>query len=682
MISMFRNIFVNFKNNYVLGFFIALIFFAIGVLTVSHYGINIDEPNHFLRGQSLFHYLITGNKTYNDLSPGSRRSAWQDDGQNGIYYLSGKKNASHPALNDIGAASFNYIFYQKLGIIGDLEAYHLFEIFTSSLLVFLIYVIISTQYGKFAAIVGTLSLALYPLFYGETHFNIKDPVETTFFSFTIFLLYLGISKKKVIYFILSGVSFAAALGTKFNAFFIPVIIIPYVIIRFFPGIKESKLSILKKIPLRIYLSLITAALASITIYIYFNPQLWTNPLGRFIEQFSYYGDIGTGTNYQNKYLLYGWNLYPWLFVAISTPLIILFYATLGLGITLKKISREKSKFSLLVILWFIIPLLRVSVPGTSIYSGVRQIMEYIPAMAILSGLGAVYVRSLLTRYVRIKTLASIIILMSFIPLIYKLWQLHPNENVFINPLVGGLRGAVEKRIPGAAESMGNVYLQGMLWLNEHAEKNARFKPLIGLTPNIPRQFIRKDLVFGGFFSGMDKEGEYLIEMLSVDWPPPDYRLEYLKTFMDPVYVVRADGVPILMIWKNDKEHTKEGYYNKKEEKNMQILGGKNEGFISIILEKPSFITRLKIDYGNKNCIQDEYITASFSLKKGDYYTIDLINQLGHYASYSSILSNDNSSSYLFAAFPAKSIKIIPADPSSCLLENKDIFVESLRDTSP
>ena len=99
------------KHNLFPGIFLALTFFLIGLLTISDYGLNIDEPNHFMRGQALLHFLRTGDKTYKNLDV-NQQSAWQWKGQDGVYYLD-KRDASHPTLNDIWAALSNYIFYQK-----------------------------------------------------------------------------------------------------------------------------------------------------------------------------------------------------------------------------------------------------------------------------------------------------------------------------------------------------------------------------------------------------------------------------------------------------------------------------------------------------------------------------------------------------------------------------------------
>ena len=680
------------KKNIILGILFAQAFFLSGLFTLSDYGLNIDEPNHFMRGQALLHYMRTGEKTYENLDV-PRRSQWQENSQNGVYYLE-KKTASHPTANDISAAFFNFVFYQNLGWVGDLQAYHLYEVFVSSLLVFLVFLIASSYFGTFAGIVSAISLGLYPLFLGESSFNIKDPVEATFFSFSVFLIFLAFNKKRFSYFILSGVFFAFAAGTKFNAFFIPFIFLPYLLVRFSPDLEKYKLAVFKKIPIKIYAISIFSILISFSIYLYLNPQLWLDPIGKIInEQLLFYKQSGVGTNYQPDYLFYGFNLYPSFFITISTPVIILFLSIVGVFAALKRIPKERDKFSLLLLLWFAIPIIRVTIPGTTIYTGVRQIMEYIPATAILAGLGATYLVSIIDKYFvkltrkRLSHLAiKAFILALSLPLLFKLIQIHPNENVFMNSLIGGLPGAVEKQVPGAAETLGNVYLQGLWWLNENAEKGASYKLPLGLSSNIPTQFARKDLKLAKYYSGMERRGEYMMEMISVDFPPPrfSYNYRYLENFVNPVHEVKVDGVTLLKVWKNDLEHTKKGYIHEKEEDGIQVLG-KEEGYIKIILREPSYLTRLEIEHENTNCLLEGGGSIFYSLDDNEvrYARGQIENSRGTFqGSYADSLQTDNFFVFFFVASPAKFIQLVPDDPRSCLLSYRNITVKSLRDLKP
>lgn len=666
---------------YWVGILIFLTFFTVGMATLSHYGNNIDESIHFERGNAYLDFFLTGRIKYTTADfNNSRVSEWKYKGYDTAYFL--KNDGGHPPLNDILAAATNRIFHEKLGIMGDLESYHLFELFVSGMLVFLMFVMIRQKYGVFAGTIASLSTALYPLFYGESHFNIKDPIEASFFSFALYFFYLGVNRIKGRYFFISSLFCALAFGTKYNIVFLPFIITFYLLVRFgfFFIFKSGKINILKRIPKGVYVSLFFYPIIVFGVHFLSRPYLWQDPINRFLYVIKYYKDIGTGIEYQSKFLWHGWNTYPAIFVGISTPIVILMYFFIGVVVSLVIVKKEKDKFSSLLLLWFGITLLRVTLPGTSIYGGVRQIMEYIPAMAAIAGLGAFYFRSVIAKFINIK-IASLLILVSFIPLIVSLVKLHPNENLFMNSLVGGLKGATEKRISGVGETMGNAYLQGIRWLNEHAEQNARFGFPVGLGSNFPPEFVRKDIKFGGYFSGTKREGEYMMEMFSVDFPFSKYNYDYLNRFLNPVYVKTVDGVPILKIWKNDREHTKEGFLEEVDEKNVSFIVNKEENTISIFLEKPVFLTRLEIFHGNNNCAEKGSGSISYSSRVQEEFLApdDLYGSQGRYA-YS--LQTEKRFVYFFTAVKAKKIFISPSDNNLCLLQVTGVKVFGLRDLRP
>lgn len=684
-------------KNYIMGILFAGIFFVIGLITISHYGLNIDEPIHFSRGHAYLHLLLTGEDTYSDKDlHGARVSAWKIKGYDGQYFL--KKDSGHPPLNGILAAISNSIFYEQLGIIGDLESYHLFEIFVSSLLIFLVFIIARREFGFFAGIIATLSLTLYPLFLGESHFNIKDPVEAVFFAFTIYFIYLGLEKMQGKYFFFSSISCALAFGTKFNIVFLPFIIIPYLIIRYFTVLPYLKYNKFKKIPVTVYFALIIYPIIVLGIHFLTRPYLWANPSGNFLKIVKYYQEIGTGIVYQSDFILGGWNIYPVIFIVFATPFIILLFSIFGIAWIFLHFLQERKRFSLLLFLWFSVPIVRVMWPGTSIYGGVRQIMEYVPAMALLSGAGASYIAIWLNgnivvlfkrfthspflragisgRLIKPLFVIQSCLILAFIPIGVKLISMHPNENLFMNFLIGGLKGAIEKRIPGAGESMGNTYLQGIWWLNEHAEKNASFRPAVGLGSNIPTQFVRSDLQLGNVFSGMRRDGEYMMEMIAVDYPPPKFSFRYLDTFLIPVHIVKVDGTPVLKIWKNDLFHTKDNY---KEEENKAIekIFRKETGNLEIHLAKPAFITRLEIIHDNKDCVPEGNGNIFTSYNDSDLLPAadELYNSQGIYAK---SLQGPNMFVYFFPATFANRIKIVSEEGLLCLLKYNDIKILGLK----
>src|SRR3989344_879768 len=222
---------ISFRNKkFIVGLMLTILFFGISLFTLSDYGINWDEPNHYIRGQAYLRFFLTGKDNYNDLpkikshypnvvgrnlpsgvvfgDESFRRSIYQyDASRNGSqtyrWYL--KNDFGHPPLNGIFASFSNYIFYQKLGLLGDIQGYHIFIIAVTSLAIFSIFLFTSSIYGIFAGIVASLSIFLYPLLFSESHFNIKDPVEMSFYTFSIIAFYFGITKKRWKWIILTGI---------------------------------------------------------------------------------------------------------------------------------------------------------------------------------------------------------------------------------------------------------------------------------------------------------------------------------------------------------------------------------------------------------------------------------------------------------------------------------------------
>lgn len=604
----------------------AFIFFVLGLVTISDYNINWDEPPHFARGQAYLRLITTGEKNYEKLP---RFKEFQEDPRRvssdtdffprySIYQNSRtaghflKQDSGHPPLNGILAAFSNFVFYQKLGLIGDVESYHLFIIFISSLLIFLVFHWLQSEFSLFSAVVGVIALGTLPLFLGESHNNIKDPVQTTFFTFAIYFFYTGIQKKSFQKIIFSSVFTGLALATKFNIVFFPFILFPWLFF-YFIG-RSNTLNFLSFLNhnKRILLSLVIFPFIAFSILYFSWPFLWQDPVGNFLKITKYYKDIGSGSINQPAFIVYGFNTYPVLTMLFTTPLVTLTLFIVGLFFSICNFQKEKGRLLLLLVLWFSIPLIRVTMPGTSIYGGIRQIMEYVPAMAMLSGIGAYYL--VVSFYRRIATLTKlskdtvvkllqVAILLSFIPIVLKLISIHPNENVYFNPLIGGLKGAYERNFPSWGFALGNPYRQGVEWLNAHAEKNAKVALITSTGPNIPSMFFRKDIKFGnGHYSGPDKKGEYLVEGVYDGWIRVYYyAAEYAENLLIPVHEVKVDGVPILKVWKNDLEHTREGYKNEIEVDSNAVSWNFNDNILAINLTKNFQLSKIVLSY-QSTCI--------------------------------------------------------------------------------
>lgn len=571
-------------------FLLPITFFVIGLRTIPHYGINWDAPEHYIRGQSFLHFFLTGKRDYADLpklrihydkpsDPNRLAGIQLDDDKTfrrSIYQYDRERKrltfddwlstpGTHPPLNDILAASFNYIFYQKLGIMGDIESYQLFPLVVSTITAAALFLFISTYYGLTAGIVAYLALVTYPLFWAESHFNIKDPPETAFYTLTLLTFFQAVTRRSVVWLIVAAIATGLALGTKFNIFFALPSVALWFVMWGWSRLRFGQWPLTK----RFTLALLVVPLISIGIFWATYPNLWTNPWQGFLAGLEYYKTIGFGVRYQpaQYFSLFGINVFPLQLVMFTTPLVTFVLALLGICYALVCGWKEKRKTALFLFFWWLIPIVRVSLPSSGIYAGGRQIMEYIPPMAALAGIGAKQaILWLLNSLVAlkgvnktfVKSAASGFMVLLFVPIVLKIISIHPNENVYFNSLIGGLLGARERNFPDWGVTLGSVYQQGVTWLNNNAEPQANVSLVKGLLSNVPRIMFRSDINFiDRYWSGRDKQGEYLMEVIDYYWERdiPFSKRQYLET-LNPVYEVRVDNVAILRIWKNDMQHAK------------------------------------------------------------------------------------------------------------------------------
>lgn len=596
-----------FGHPLILAIVLSAIFFIFGIFTLNNYGVSWDEPTHFKRGQGYLWFLLTGDNDYHRLPPYDlssaqnnpkyhQRSIYQSDLHNAAFYRA--IDGTHPPLADILASVTNMVFYQSLGWVGDIESYHLFEIFVASVAVGILFLFVLEGFGPRAAFFSTILFTTYPIFWAEAHFNIKDPIETSWIILTLFFLWKGISTQSARLLLLSSVFAGFALSTKFNAIFLPFIVFPWLLLIF---LKHKKELVEFARTRKFILTAVVYPIVAVTIFYISYPFLWENPIVNIGKVFTFYQRNALDPAFANA-VLPSWSFYALRWVILTAPPLVLMGFALSLLFAKSKLLKNHG-FILLILLWFVVTIVRVSLPGINIYGGVRQIMEYIPALAILAGIGL----SLAIEKLKIKfkhkfknfflfDLSAVILTFAFS--IYPIIKLHPNENVYFNFIAGGLQGALKAGVPAAGNSFGNAYNQGVLWINTNASKGAKLALLQGAAVNIPKNKLRSDIdLSSDHFSGIGRAGEYLME-LTFNWEHRQnyYAWEYVDRFLEPLYEVKVDSVPILKIWKNDLEHTRSQY--QLEEKNFEgkTVMKKDGNKLIFEAEKELSLSRIILSY--------------------------------------------------------------------------------------
>ncbi|MBI2613581.1 MAG: glycosyltransferase family 39 protein [Candidatus Levybacteria bacterium] len=611
------------SNKKILALIVGCIYFILLLVSMPDYNIFWDARNHYFKGQAFVSFFLSGRKDYEGLpitkdyaryhrdyvskyspdpniasriskDPNYRRSIYQDDVHT-FDWLMKSNQIEHPVFSDIASTFSNVLFYEKLGWLRDDYSYRIYTLSLASILVTVIFYWLFSLYGFIAAIIGTLTLATTPLFWAESHFNLKDIPQMTFFALAIWQFYNGIvskSKKKIIF---SAIFAACAFSTKLNIVFLPFILAPWFII-FYLKEKEEERS---KYHSWWWLLLAYPAIM-FGIFIAVWPQMWQTPVKSFLDVIEIYRQIGVAPDYTPTFrTIFGFSTYAAIWIFLTTYPWVGILSIFGIAAAILNFKKVKNYLPFLLLLWLFVPIARASLPFTSIFGGVRHIMEYIPALAMLVGYGTYNLLKFFPS--RLKGIIGLILILGFIPLILTLVKLHPAENVYFNSLIGGLSGAKKANITGWGYNDGGIYRKATVWLNEHAEKGSH----VAVTFSEPADFyipeLRDDLLADNSFSGYLQKGEYIIGLTHDTGLDHVYRVKYSEDFLEPLYLFSIDNVPLLKIWKNEKKYLKKDF-SKLDFKNLSIMPEKLEDILQWKLDSEKIIMGIEVSFDeNGSC---------------------------------------------------------------------------------
>lgn len=693
-------------GKYNLAFLLSLLFLIVGIITLSDYGINWDSANHMLRGQGYTEFLLTGKDTFGEkprispvlIQPGQRASwyylnsiewrgdpvvlsarplplaeyqAIQNPGERNSFYrykswdkkYLDNEEAGHLPFGDIMAAFSNRFFWGKLGLLGDIQSYDLFFLLVSAFGVFVVSIFAyEITLSKVAAIVAGLSLALFPLFFSEAHFNTKDPLQASLFAASVWAFWHFVKGKKRRWFFAFCAFVTMAMGIKWNIIFLPVILASWL---FFVR-RDERFKTFS--PKRIIIYGLSVVLLIFFILVIISPYLWQNPAFKLLQTFQFYLSEGTGSDRvqpQGFILPFGFNAYPTILILFKTPEIIMFFAAIALfGVARKKIANDL-KVGYLLLLWIIVPIVRVSLPNVWFYSGVRQFMEVLPPIAILSGVGAYF---LLKNWKFSKFASPILIILTLIILLIPIMKLHPNENVYFNSFAGGLRGGADKNLMDGTLTYGNVYKQAADWLNKNAPKDSNVAFLSGRMYALSPLFLRPDISISPYhFSNFKQKGEYIIKVED-SLNPASFSQRFASNFLKPVYTFSIDGVRLLSIYKNDPQHSLKPL-DQKEMLDFTInkISGEKFDYLRIDLSKEVNVTGIRLF---SDCSSNlEFIKFLDSSHLNEKFNINQILEQGsRIYIYNRVMGSGGSKEFLFPGEKAAAIEIYPESQGSCFVK--------------
>src|SRR3989338_5103108 len=346
-----------------LSLIIPLLFFSISIFTMNDYGETTDEK--FDQHIGEFYYFD-----------------WAKKGVKGLEERFIPLQRNYGPFFDFIVVASNYILHKKFNLIKNpVASYHFPVIIISTLAIWIVFVFSYINWGLIPALLSSLTLTVLPRFIGDSQNNLKDTPLMTFFSITLLFYYLAEVRKKIFFYILSGVFLGLTYSIKPNALIIlPIIGIWYLV-------KGNFIKSLARLTISNSLSLIAAFFTILIVWPYYQ----YNTIQRF---------VGTYLTFKNhvwdEYILYLGQFYrghevPWHYpifmFGVTTPIFYLFLILLGIFISAYLIVKKTEHKSplLFLLLWLIFPPVTQLISKAPMYDGIRHFLVVLPPLAILIG---------------------------------------------------------------------------------------------------------------------------------------------------------------------------------------------------------------------------------------------------------------------------------------------------------
>lgn len=534
------------KRTVGIGLILTVITLIIHILIMNDYGITWDFHHHFFAGMHLLKQEIT-----TDLSD---NLPFTEPDPRGTYKL------PFGPLMSISPVATYLLFYKQLHLLAFDNAYNISIIIWGVIGIFILYLFLAEAVNIQAAVFGFLFLALLPRHFGDLHNNMKDIPQATTFTLAIWLFWRLMQYRRIRDLIVASCAFAIAFNTKVNTLAVPMIAFFWSIL-----VLVSKLRTSLKIPVKpsilalrswlgktyiVWLYFLLAPLFSFALWSLF----WDDPIGQLLYIPSFFRD-----NTQNIEVLFFGKWYcsavnvPWYYpigyVGITTPLTTLFFALIGLIISLWTIHRNT--LSSLILLWFLVPISRYLLPSMGVIDGIRHFMEVVFPLTFLAGQGSAYfyvsIKKLFRRIKgeKIYTLGLIGIFSAIISyLLFTIILFHPFQIAYYNEIVGGILGAYGKF---DLDYWGSSQKKAMQWLNMNAPQNAFIH--VVMAGDAAAKYLRPDLRANVNKKGFD-QSDYMVVLNRQSF---FYRYfwsweHFLRK--QTAYIVSNQGVPIVLIYDN------------------------------------------------------------------------------------------------------------------------------------
>jgi hypothetical protein len=463
------------KKQYVVVFVFFLAYLIIGVLSYKDYGISWDEQSHRQIGMVSAKYAAA------ILLPGFQTP----------------ELAALPPLAEYSAKHYGVIFDLPMYALDLLFGYsgampaayymrHLCTFLLFYLSVFFFYLIVKNRFQSWPlGLIAGLFLILSPRIFADSFYG-KDSVFLSFFIICIYFFIRYLNRRNIRNALLFALATALLVDQRITGIFIPVLAV------FLTGVDMIKAerpwqNLSKKLlPLIIYL------VSFFLFMVLFWPYLWADPVGNLLAAFAI----------MKKYAVFSYDIFywgefikstevPWHYIpawmAITTPLLYIFFFLLGLAVIIRRAirkgiilySNDSEKQDILFLLLFFAPLAAVIILNSALYDGWRH-MYFIYAPFLLIAMSGFSRLLDLMKEIRVGRGAgagiflAAVMIAGILTTSYSMIRHHPFQNVYFNLLAGNDPG-----VNFELDYWGLSFRQGL----EYIVKNDK-RPAIKLSANV------------------------------------------------------------------------------------------------------------------------------------------------------------------------------------------------------
>lgn len=398
-----------------------LVAFTAILLTANDYGPTYDEPHYASAGAKCAEWWSLALRAPREaLTREAIQEAW-------------RLNHEHPPLQKVASGlSSRWLGDRLLGLM----AVRLPSALWFALAICAIYLFTRAIWGWRGALFSALALATMPRVVAHAHFVALDMPIAAWFFITAALTAEAVRRDSWVWTAWAGVAFGLALLAKVNAFFLPVLLVPWIL-----AWHRSK-----------WPKLLIALLIGPAVFFLCWPWLWIAPIAHLKGYLAFhFRHAAYNVWYLGKlYQCAPWH-YPFMITAVTTPTWLLAAGLVGLARCWPRPGSDPDRA--LLTLGLLVALVPSALPSSPKYNGERLFLPAFPFLAALAGGGYAWLADKVTRLpamrrqeqARAAALLPLLIgVVLLAPGVHALEHTHPYQLAYYNALVGGTAGATRR----------------------------------------------------------------------------------------------------------------------------------------------------------------------------------------------------------------------------------------------